>query len=112
MIEIGHTVGNYRVVSKIGEGGMGDVYLAEHPVIGRKAALKVIHPQHARNVDVVARFVNEASAISRIGHEHIGEVTDFGRTHAGDFYFIIANPAFRCPSGTCGCGGRGSYYVC
>jgi serine/threonine protein kinase len=89
MIEVGQTVGNYRVLAKIGEGGMGDVYVAEHPVIGRKAALKVIHPQHARNADVVARFVNEASAISRIGHEHIVEVTDFGRTPAGDFYFIM-----------------------
>jgi tRNA A-37 threonylcarbamoyl transferase component Bud32 len=89
MIEVGQTVGNYRVLSKIGEGGMGDVYLAEHPVIGRRAALKVIHPQHSRNADVVARFVNEASAISRVGHEHIVEVTDFGRTEAGDFYFIM-----------------------
>jgi serine/threonine protein kinase len=89
MIELGQTVGNYRITSKLGEGGMGAVYLAEHPVIGRKAALKVIHPQHARNHDVVARFVNEASAISRIGHEHIVEVTDFGRTDGGDFYFIM-----------------------
>jgi serine/threonine-protein kinase len=89
MIEVGQTVGNYRVLGKIGEGAMGAVYLAEHPIIGRKAALKVIHPQHARNVDVVARFVNEASAISRIGHEHIVEVTDFGRTPDGDFYFIM-----------------------
>jgi serine/threonine-protein kinase len=89
MIEVGQTVGNYRVLRKIGEGGMGDVYLAEHPVIGRKAALKVIHPQHAQNHDVVARFVNEASAISRVGHEHIVEVTDFGRTPGGDFYFIM-----------------------
>ncbi|HVR02896.1 MAG TPA: serine/threonine-protein kinase, partial [Polyangia bacterium] len=89
MIEVGQTVGNYRVLEKIAQGGKGDVYLAEHPVIGRKAALKVIHPQHARNVDVVARFVNEASALSRIGHEHIVEVTDFGRTPAGDFYIIM-----------------------
>ena len=89
MIELGQTVGNYRITAKLGEGGMGAVYLAEHPVIGRKAALKVIHPQHARNHDVVARFVNEASAISRIGHQHIVEVTDFGRTDGGDFYFIM-----------------------
>src|SRR6266436_3003537 len=89
MIEVGQTVGNYRVLERIAQGGVGDVYLAEHPVIGRKVALKVIHPQHARNVDVVARFVNEASALSRIGHEHIVEVTDFGRTPAGDFYFIM-----------------------
>jgi tRNA A-37 threonylcarbamoyl transferase component Bud32 len=89
MIELGQTVGNYRVTALLGEGGMGAVYLAEHPVIGRKAALKVIHPQHARNADVVARFVNEAVAINRIGHEHTVEVTDFGRTPAGDFYFIM-----------------------
>ena len=61
---------------------MGMVFLAEHPVIGRKAALKVIHPQFARNADVVSRFVNEAKAINQIGHEHIVDVTDFG-THAG-----------------------------
>jgi serine/threonine protein kinase len=89
MVQVGQTVGNYQVTAKIGEGGMGAVYLAEHPVIGRKAALKVIHPQHARNPDVVARFVNEASAISRIGHEHIVDVTDFGRTPDGDFYFTM-----------------------
>jgi serine/threonine protein kinase len=89
LIEIGQTVGNYRVLEKIAEGGRGNVYLAEHPVIGRKAALKVIHPQHARNVDIVTRFVNEASALSRIRHEHIVEVTDFGRTPEGDFYFIM-----------------------
>jgi serine/threonine-protein kinase len=89
MIELGQTVGNYRVIAKLGEGAMGIVYLAEHPVIGRKAALKVVHPQHARNPEVVARFVNEATAINRIGHEHIVEVTDFGRTQGGDFYFTM-----------------------
>jgi len=89
MVQVGQSVGNYQVTAKLGEGGMGAVFLAEHPVIGRKAALKVIHPQHARNPDVVARFVNEATAISRIGHEHIVEVTDFGRTPDGDFYFTM-----------------------
>jgi serine/threonine-protein kinase len=89
MIEAGQNVGNYRVVEKIAAGRMGDVYLAEHPVIGRKVALKVIHPQHARNPDVVARFVNEAAAISRIGHAHIVEVTDCGRTLANDFYIVM-----------------------
>jgi serine/threonine protein kinase len=89
MIEVGQTVGNYRVLEKIAQGSMGDVYLAEHPVIGRKVALKVIHPQHARNVALVTRFVNEASALSRIGHEHIVGVMDFGRTPAGDFYLIM-----------------------
>jgi serine/threonine-protein kinase len=89
MVELGETVGNYRVVAKLGEGGMGAVYLAEHPIIGRKAALKVINPQHARNPEVVSRFINEAAAINRVGHPHIVEVTDFGRTPQGDFYFTM-----------------------
>ncbi|HLK88771.1 MAG TPA: serine/threonine-protein kinase [Polyangia bacterium] len=89
MIDVGQTVGNYRITAELGEGGMGKVFLAEHPVIGRKAALKVIHPQFARNADVVARFVNEARAVTQIGHDHIVEVTDFGHTEAGDFYFIM-----------------------
>ena len=89
MIDVGQTVGNYQVTAELGEGGMGKVFLAEHPVIGRKAALKVIHPQFARNTEVVARFVNEARAVTQIGHAHIVEVTDFGHTDAGDFYFIM-----------------------
>jgi serine/threonine-protein kinase len=89
MIELGQTIGNYRITAKLGEGGMGAVYRAEHPIIGRKVALKVVHPQFARNAEVVARFINEATAISRIGHEHIVEVTDLGRTPAGDLYFVM-----------------------
>jgi serine/threonine-protein kinase len=89
MIEVGQKVGNYRVLEQIAQGRMGAVYLAEHPVIGRKVAVKVIHPQLTNNPEVVARFVNEASAISRIGHQHIVGVTDCGRTLANDFYFIM-----------------------
>jgi serine/threonine protein kinase len=89
MIEIGHGIGNYRITAKLGEGGMGVVFLAEHPVIGRKVALKAIHPQFARNTEVVSRFVNEAKAVNQIRHEHIVDVTDFGHTPAGDFYFIM-----------------------
>jgi len=89
MIEIGQTVGNYNVTALLGEGGMGVVYLVEHPVIGRKAALKVIHPDFARSPEVVSRFITEAKSINQIGHEHIVDVTDFGTTPAGDFYFIM-----------------------
>jgi serine/threonine-protein kinase len=89
MIEVGHTVGNYRITAKLGEGGMGVVFLGEHPVIGRRAALKAIHPEFGLNPEVISRFVNEAKAISQIGHEHIVDVTDFGRTTEGDFYFIM-----------------------
>ena len=89
MIDVGQTVGNYNITAKLGEGGMGMVFLAEHPVIGRKAALKAIHPHLARSVDTVTRFVNEAKAINQIEHEHIVNITDFGSTPAGDCYFIM-----------------------
>ncbi|HVU51032.1 MAG TPA: serine/threonine-protein kinase, partial [Polyangia bacterium] len=89
MIDLGQTVGNYRVTAKLGEGGMGVVFRAEHPVIARRAALKAIHPELAVTPEVVARFVNEAKLISEIGHENIVDVTDFGRTDEGDFYIIM-----------------------
>ena len=89
MIDVGQTVGNYIVTAKLGEGGMGTVFLAQHPVIGSKVALKAIHPEYARSPEVVARFVNEARAVNQIGHDHIIDIHDFGTTPAGDFYFIM-----------------------
>jgi serine/threonine protein kinase len=89
MIDVGQTVGNYTITAKLGEGGMGTVFLAEHPVIGSKVALKAIHPYYARSPEVVSRFVNEARAVNQIGHDHIIDIHDFGTTPAGDFYFIM-----------------------
>lgn len=89
MIAVGQTVGNYQITAKIGEGGMGVVYLAEHPVIGRKVALKAIHPELLRNPEVVSRFVTEAKSVNQIGNEHIVDIHDFGTTPDGEFYFIM-----------------------
>jgi hypothetical protein len=89
MIDVGQSVGNYNVTAKLGEGGMGMVFLAEHPVIGSKVALKAIHPEFVRNAEVVSRFVNEAKAVNQIGHDHIVDITDFGNTPDGSFYFIM-----------------------
>jgi tRNA A-37 threonylcarbamoyl transferase component Bud32 len=89
MIAVGETVGNYRVTAKLGEGGMGQVFLAEHPVIGSKVAIKAVHSQYARNPEVVSRFVTEARAVNQVGHDHIVDITDFGTTPAGDFYFVM-----------------------
>src|SRR6266404_2414760 len=89
MINVGQQVGNYNVTAILGEGGMGTVFLAEHPVIGSKVALKAIHPQFARNAEVVSRFVTEAKAVNQIGHDHIVDITDFGTTSTGDFYFTM-----------------------
>jgi serine/threonine-protein kinase len=89
MIEVGQTIGNYKITAKLGEGGMGVVYLAEHPVIGRKVALKAIHPELSRNPEVVSRFMTEAKSVNQIGNEHIVDVSDFGNTGDGEFYFIM-----------------------
>src|SRR5262252_6934674 len=68
---------------------MGLVYLAEHPVIGRKVAIKVLHVALAKDSDIVARFFNEARAIHMIAHENIVEILDFGQTSDGQPYFIM-----------------------
>jgi serine/threonine protein kinase len=75
----GRTLGSYRVLSLLGQGGMGSVYLAEHAVIGRKAALKVLHPEIAADPEAVSRFFTEARAVNDIRHPNIIEVTDFGQ---------------------------------
>jgi eukaryotic-like serine/threonine-protein kinase len=89
VIDVGSTVGNYVVRSKIGEGGMGSVYMAEHPLIGRRVAIKAIHAEYARNPEAVSRFFTEAQAVNKIGHPNIIDVTDFGQSPDGDCYFIM-----------------------
>jgi eukaryotic-like serine/threonine-protein kinase len=90
---VGMTFGNYTVKQKLGEGGMGSVYLAEHPHIGKKVALKVLHAEFASNNDVVARFFTEAKAVNDIGHPNIVDIVDYGvlTQAAGDglVYFIM-----------------------
>ncbi|HEY5281151.1 MAG TPA: serine/threonine-protein kinase [Polyangia bacterium] len=89
MIAVGQTIGNYTITAKLGEGGMGVVYLAEHPVIGRKVAMKAIHPELLRNPEVVSRFETEAKSVNQIGNDHIVDIHDFGTTADGEFYFIM-----------------------
>jgi serine/threonine-protein kinase len=75
---IGQLFGNYRALSVLGEGGMGVVYLAEHPEIGRKVAVKVLHADFARDQQVLTRFLNEARAANAIRHPNIIEILDSG----------------------------------
>ncbi|MGN6111276.1 MAG: serine/threonine-protein kinase [Kofleriaceae bacterium] len=89
MIAAGQSIGNYRILAKIGTGGMGAVYLAEHPLIGKRVALKVIHRELAGNREVVQRFFQEARAVNTIGNEHIVEIHDFGVTPDGDHFYIM-----------------------
>jgi serine/threonine-protein kinase len=80
--------GRYRIVRRLGQGGMGIVFVAEHTALERQVALKVLAPDLARHETLVTRFVREARAASKIGHHHIVNVLDFGRTDE-DAPFIV-----------------------
>src|SRR5215475_8740763 len=86
---LGRTLGNYHVVSKIGEGGMGVVYLARHATLGRPAAIKVLHPALSSNEDMVTRFFNEARAATAVRNPGIVEVFDFGTLDDGSAYIVM-----------------------
>jgi serine/threonine-protein kinase len=75
--EPGDVIGVYRVVEKIGQGGMGMIFKAEHVRLGRQVALKVLKSKLVERLDVVARFFKEARAVNDIRHPHIIEVHDF-----------------------------------
>jgi serine/threonine-protein kinase len=86
---IGSVLGNYKVVSQISAGGMGAVYRAEHQLLGRIVAIKVLHPEMCANKDVVNRFFNEAKATTAINHPGIVEVFDFGYMPSGHAYIVM-----------------------
>jgi serine/threonine protein kinase len=83
----GATFGGYRVLSEVGRGGMGIVYLAEHSIMGRKAAIKVLLPEYSGRDEVVTRFFNEARAAARLQHPAFVDVFDCGIT--GDYAFMV-----------------------
>ena len=89
MLAEGQTIGNYRVLRKLGEGGMGAVFEAQHVEIGRKAAIKVLHPQFAQNAQVAMRFLNEAKAANLIEHPGVVEIFEFSRLPDGTTYIVM-----------------------
>ena len=73
----GKTLGKYRLLEKLGQGGMAQVYKAYHPDLDRYVALKVLHPHLTSDEDFTARFRREARAIAALEHPHIIRVYDF-----------------------------------
>lgn len=86
---IGERYGNYHAISLLGEGGMGAVYLAEHPGIGRRVAIKVLRAELDHDPQLLTRFLNEARAANAIRHPNIIEVLDSGTTAKGTSYLVM-----------------------
>jgi eukaryotic-like serine/threonine-protein kinase len=81
--------GRYVIHALLGEGGMGAVYLAEHAMMRKRFALKLLHPEIAENEEVIARFRREAEAAAQLEHPNIVAATDFGRTEDGAFFLVL-----------------------
>jgi serine/threonine-protein kinase len=86
---IGRSIGNYKIVRAIGEGGMGTVYLAEHPMIGKRVAVKMLRPDLGTDPGLVSRFFQEARAVNEIRHPNIVDISDFGKTEDGIVYLVM-----------------------
>src|SRR5256886_918302 len=81
----GHAVGPYKIVSLLGEGGMGEVYLADDTRLNRKIALKLLPPHFTINPDRVRRFGREARAASALNHPNIVTIYEIGQSNSAHF---------------------------
>ena len=88
-LPVGTVVGEYQIERKIGAGGVGSVYLATHPVIGKKVAVKVVSPVLAVDPVQVERFLLESRAVNEIGNRHIVDIFAFGRLPDGRPYLVM-----------------------
>jgi len=85
---IGTIISNYKIISVLGEGGMGTVYLAEHTVFSRKVAVKVLLSQYIKNSNLRERFKNESILLSKLKHPYIVGVYDFYEDENGLYIFM------------------------
>ena len=85
---IGEQILNYQIQAKIGEGGMGSVYLAVHNQLNRRAAIKALHPTYVNNLQIRERFKNEAATMAHLRHPNIVSLYDYLETNNG-LYLIM-----------------------
>ena len=85
----GEMAGEYRIVRKIGTGGFGTVFEAEHPVLKRKAAVKVLHANRSFDSSAVMRFIAEAQSANQIRHRHIVDIFSFGTLKNGRHFYVM-----------------------
>jgi len=86
---LGQTISHYRIVSKLGEGGMGVVYVAEDTLLGRQVAIKTLGDAGNSARRFHSRFLREARAVSALSHPHIATVYDYGETPDGQPYIVM-----------------------
>lgn len=86
---VARQLGQYRLKQMLGEGGMGEVYLAEHEMMKRPCAIKVIRPEKAGDPQVLARFEREVQATAKLSHWNSIDIYDYGRTDDGTFYYVM-----------------------
>src|SRR5262249_16473889 len=82
-------LGQYRLIKPLGAGSMGEVYLAEHRMLKRPCAIKLIHPDQAGDPHVLARFEREVQMTARLSHWNTVEIFDYGRTEDGTFFYVM-----------------------
>lgn len=82
-------LGQYRLCRRIGSGGMGDVYLAEHQLLKRPCAVKLIRPAELLRAGTVKRFEREVRINATLSHPNIVEIFDYGRTEEGVYYYVM-----------------------
>ena len=88
-VNSGSHIGQYRIVKKLGAGGMGAIYLGEHILLGRRAAIKTLLPSLSRNQEIAERFFNEARATSTISDPGVVQIFDFGYHVDGTAYIVL-----------------------
>ncbi len=81
--------GQYKLIRRLGSGGMGEVYLAEHQLLKRPCAVKLIRPEKAVDDTFVKRFEREVAAATRLAHPAAVQVYDYGRADDGSFYYVM-----------------------
>src|SRR3569623_680114 len=88
-LEAGEQVGEYVVEGKLGQGGFGAVFKAQHPLIGKVVAIKVLARKFSIDPEMVARFVAEARAVNQILHRTIIDIFSFGQLPDGRHYYVM-----------------------
>lgn len=86
---IGARINNYEILERIAQGGVGDIYLAKHPSIGKKVAVKLLRRPFSEAPGTIQRFFHEARIVTELHHPNLVDVLDFGQTPQGDCYIIM-----------------------